>query len=176
MKLHHTLVAQRVDIYLVCKYCAYEQIGSYEMQTEDCIFFQLAKAGQSGVQYWHGKVAGLGLTAVQAMVLNTLSDDDGVPAGRLGERIQLTSATLTGIIDRLENLGFAERRPSPDDRRAVLVCLTGKGREIVRHIKTILAAANQEFLAGLSSREQAQLRILLRKLRHLPQRQAAPTA
>ena len=32
-----------------------------------------------------------GLTAVQAMVLNTLNDDDGAPAGRLGERVQLTS-------------------------------------------------------------------------------------
>ena len=88
------------------------------MRTEECIFFQLAKAGQSGAQYWQGKVAPLGLTAVQAMVLNTLCDDDGAPAGRLGERVQLTSATLTGIIDRLENLGFAERRASKADRRA----------------------------------------------------------
>ncbi len=71
------------------------------MRTEDCIFFQLTKASQSGVQYWQEKVAPLGLTAVQAMVLNTLSNDDAVPAGRLGERVQLTSATLTGIIDRL---------------------------------------------------------------------------
>jgi DNA-binding MarR family transcriptional regulator len=146
------------------------------VRTEDCIFFQLAKAGQSGAHYWQGKVAPLGLTAVQAMVLNTLSDDDGAPAGRLGERVQLTSATLTGIIDRLENLGFAERRASKKDRRAVLVCLTDKGRQVVGEIKTLLAGANREFLAGLSTREQKQLRGLLQKLRDSRQEEAALTA
>ena len=146
------------------------------MRTEECIFFQLAKADQSGAHYWQGKVAPLGLTAVQAMVLNTLSDDDGAPAGRLGERVQLTSATLTGIIDRLENLGFAERRASKKDRRAVLVCLTGKGREVVDEIKPLLADANREFLAGLSPRDQKQLRGLLQKLRDSRQGEAALTA
>jgi DNA-binding MarR family transcriptional regulator len=135
------------------------------VRTEDCIFFQLAKTDQSGVHYCQGKVAPLGLTAVQAMILNTLADDDGVPAGRLGERVQLTSATLTGIIDRLENLGFAERRASTKDRRAVLVCLTGKGKEVVDVVKPLLEDANREFLAGLSTSEQKQLRGLLRKLR-----------
>jgi DNA-binding MarR family transcriptional regulator len=146
------------------------------VRTEECIFFQLAKADQSGAQYWQGKVAPLGLTAVQAMVLNTLSDDDGAPAGRLGERIQLTSATLTGIIDRLENLGFVERRASMKDRRAVLVCLTGKGKEAVAEIKPLLANANQEFLAGLSPREQERLRGLLQKLRDSRRGEAALTA
>lgn len=135
------------------------------MRTEDCIFFQLAKAGQTGAQYWQARVAPLGLTAVQAMVLNTLGDDDGVPAGRLGDRVQLSSATLTGIVDRLERLGFAERRASRTDRRAVLVCLTGRGKEVVEAIEPLLAAANREFLAALSPEDRAQLRGLLRKLR-----------
>lgn len=146
------------------------------MRTEDCIFFQLAKADQSGAQYWQARVAPLGLTAVQAMVLNTLSDDDGAPAGRLGERVQLSSATLTGIIDRLENLGFAERRASRTDRRAVLVCLTGEGREVVGEIKPLLADANRDFLAGLSPEDQTQLRGLLRKLRDSRQGGAALSA
>jgi DNA-binding MarR family transcriptional regulator len=146
------------------------------VRTEECIFFQLAKAGQSGSQYYQGKVAHLGLTAVQAMVLNTLSDDDGAPAGRLGERVQLTSATLTGIIDRLENLGFAERRASREDRRAVLVCLTTKGRQATGEIKALLASANREFLEGLNPREQRQLRGLLQKLRDSRQGRAALTA
>ena len=146
------------------------------MRTEECIFFQLAKAGQSSAQYWQGKVAPLGLTAVQAMVLNTLSDDDGAPAGRLGERVQLTSATLTGIVDRLENLGFVERRASKTDRRAVLVCLTAKGREAVGEIKPLLADANREFLAGLSPEDQTQLRGLLQKLRDSRQGGAALSA
>jgi DNA-binding MarR family transcriptional regulator len=146
------------------------------VRTEDCIFFQLAKADQGGAQYWQAKVAPLGLTAVQAMVLNTLSDDDGAPAGRLGERVQLTSATLTGIVDRLENLGFVERRASKTDRRAVLVCLTAKGREAVGEIKPLLADANREFLAGLSPEDQTQLRGLLQKLRDSRQGGAALSA
>ena len=146
------------------------------MRTEECIFFQLAKAGQTGAHFWQGRVAPLGLTAVQAMVLNTLSDDDGAPAGRLGERVQLTSATLTGIIDRLENLGFAERRASKKDRRAVLVYLTAKGRQVVGEIGPLLVGANREFLVGLSPDEQEKLRGLLQKLRDSRQGGAALTA
>lgn len=50
-----------------------------------------------------------------------------IPAHVLGKKLQITSATMTGILDRLEKMGLVERRPHPDDRRAILVCLTDQG-------------------------------------------------
>lgn len=46
----------------------------------------------------------------------------------LGERLQMDSATVTGIIDRLEQGGFIERRLDSSDRRNRFVFLTEKGR------------------------------------------------
>lgn len=55
---------------------------------------------------------------------------DGISIGELVERIFLDSSTLTGIIDRMERSGYVERRDNPDDRRAILVFLTTKAREV----------------------------------------------
>ncbi len=91
------------------------------MQVESCIFFQLYKAGKAGGKFWSKTVAHLKITAVQAMVLNALGDEDRVSSHNLGKRVSLTSATLTGIIDRLEKQRLLERRANEQDRRAILI-------------------------------------------------------
>jgi DNA-binding MarR family transcriptional regulator len=135
------------------------------MLVEDCIFFQLSKASQAGSQYWGKAVGALGLTAVQAMVLNLLGEENQVTSRRLGERARLTSATLTGILDRLEGMELLERLPHPEDRRAVLVCLTPKGSETVDKLGPLLERANREFLEELGDEEKKVLRMALNRLR-----------
>lgn len=89
------------------------------MKAETCIFFQLAKASQAASRFWGWKVSGLNLTAVQAMVIRFIYDADGLTSREVGERTTIDSATLTGIFDRLEARGLAERRQNPDDRRSI---------------------------------------------------------
>jgi len=55
---------------------------------------------------------------------------DGISVGELGERVALDSSTLTGIIDRMERSGYVERHSHPTDRRAVLLFLTPKAKEL----------------------------------------------
>jgi DNA-binding MarR family transcriptional regulator len=135
------------------------------MKVEDCIFFQLAKVNQAAQRFWGHKIAAHSVTPVQGMVLNALLDEDHITSRRLGERIQLDSATLTGVLDRLETLGFVERLPHPNDRRAILVCLTGRGKELTSEIRRNGAEANREFLDCLSSEEEKTLRSLLARVR-----------
>jgi len=56
----------------------------------------------------------------------------------LAARLLLTSAGLSGRLDRLEGSGWVERTPNPDDRRATIVTLNPAGLELVdqvhRHI------------------------------------------
>jgi DNA-binding MarR family transcriptional regulator len=62
---------------------------------------------------------GLGPTDSQFM---TLLDVHGpLTPGRLAELSGLTSGTVTGVIDRLERAGFAQRERDPGDRRKVIV-------------------------------------------------------
>ena len=132
------------------------------MKVQDCIFFQLTKASQVGSGFWAKKVEHLSVTAAQAMVLNFLGEEDCVPSHILCRKLRITSATMTGILDRLEKMDLIERRRHPDDRRAILVCLTGQGLSHAREINTIMVEANEEFLSQLGSKQSQRFRALLK--------------
>jgi len=131
------------------------------MKPEECIFFQLAKASQAAVRFWSRQVSSLGVTAVQGMVLCFLSDRDGVTAGLLGERTRLDSATLTGVIDRLESLGLVARRPHDTDRRSVVVCLTDEGKNTARKATNLMERSNREFFHDMTEQDEAAFRAYL---------------
>jgi MarR family transcriptional regulator, organic hydroperoxide resistance regulator len=135
------------------------------MNINDCIFFLLTKCSQTGVKFWAQKVSSLGVTAVQAMVLGFLSEEDMITSRQLGERTIIDSATLAGILDRLETMGYVERKSNPDDRRSIMISLTVAGKEVALKIRNLLDNANQEFLQKLSKEENAMLRGLLRRLK-----------
>jgi DNA-binding MarR family transcriptional regulator len=134
------------------------------MKVRDCIFFQLAKAGQAGAGFSAKKVEHLGVTASQAMTINFLGEEDCIPTNALGQKLQITSATMTGILDRLEKLDLIERRAHPGDRRTTLVCLTVKGTQYAGEINTIMVKANAEFLSQLSFQESQTFRKLLKQI------------
>ncbi len=135
------------------------------MDPTDCIFFHLAKANQAGSKVWRKHMSRLNLTAVQGMVLNFLKQGDQITSKDLGERTQLDSATMTGVLDRLEKMALVERQSHPSDRRAVVVCLTDAGRELTDRTDSLGEEANIEFLKDLDKSERIQLKSLLRKVR-----------
>ena len=114
------------------------------MKVQDCIFFQLTKASLAGTAFWGKKVEQFGVTASQAMVLNFLGEEDRILPRVLRQKLQITSATMTGILDRLEKLDLIERQPHPDDRRAILVCLTEQGARYAKGINKILEKVGEE--------------------------------
>ena len=132
------------------------------MKVQDCIFYQLTKASRAGSGFWAGKVKHLGVTASQAMVLNFLGEENCVPSHTLCSKLQITSATMTGILDRLENLELVERQRHPEDRRAILVCLTAQGLNHAREINQIMVEANKEFLGQMGSKQSQQFKALLK--------------
>ncbi|MBN2688705.1 MAG: MarR family transcriptional regulator [Deltaproteobacteria bacterium] len=135
------------------------------MKAEECIFFQLAKANQAGSRFWVKKVSALNLTAVQGMVIRFLYDDDRLTSSELGKKTGLDSATLTGILDRLEAGGFVERRQNPDDRRSIRIHLTEKGRSTGVKVAQLMEEGNAEFLREFNESEEVALRSLLNKIR-----------
>ena len=94
------------------------------------ICFNLGRVMRRVYDHYEKRLAPFGLTSPQYFVFNALWVGDGVSVGELGERVSLDSSTLTGIIDRLEKAGYAERRTNPDDRRSILIFLTDKAREV----------------------------------------------
>ena len=135
------------------------------MRGDDCIFFQFAKAYQLSSRFLTQKVSELNLTSVQAMVLGFLTEEDQISSSELGKRAELDSATLTGILDRLEAAGFLERKSNPDDRRSIHIHLTPKGRALGRETTELLVAANREFLQTLNEKQIKELFSIIQTLR-----------
>jgi len=61
--------------------------------------------------------------------LEQLQLSGGMTPGRLGERLQLTSGSVTALADRLERLGLVRRVAHPTDRRTSLLCLTEQAED-----------------------------------------------
>jgi len=94
--------------------------------------------------------------------------------GRLLKVLMLSSAGITSRLDRLERRGLVRRVPDPDDRRGVLVELTGTGEELVDAAVAANAESQRRMLSGLSREEVAELARLLRKLQASVERSGAP--
>ena len=73
------------------------------------------------------KRMGLGFTEVVA--LHHLYDSGGLTAGELAKLMFLTKGAVTQLADRLERLGYLQRRPNPKDRRSLLFVETRAGEE-----------------------------------------------
>lgn len=57
--------------------------------------------------------------------------------GDLGSRALITKGTLTGVLDRLEQKGLVTREASRDDRRSIVVHLTGDGRTLFSQLSEL---------------------------------------
>ena len=78
-------------------------------------------------------------------------DQGGKPVrpSELGVRLALTRATITYRVDRLLDLGLAERTADPADRRALFVRLTPKGEEVLGAVMTRYAATAEQKLVDI---------------------------
>ena len=110
---------------------------------------------------------GLTFARYEALVLLVFSSRGSLPLGKMGERLQVHPTSVTSIVRRLESAGLVVRRPSPDDRRAVLAEITDAGRALVEAATADLVAAD----FALGTLDDDELRALSELLR--PVRRAA---
>lgn len=71
----------------------------------------------------------------QFSLLGHVSDSGVLSMSEIAEKMEHTTAAATGLVDRLENLGYVVRSHDDDDRRKVLTRLTPKGEELVDRIR-----------------------------------------
>lgn len=126
-----------------------------------CVHFLLGKALQRASQISKAKLEPYGVTPVQYALLNQLWRKDGQFSYELGKSLLLDSATITGIIDRLEQSELIERRSDPTDRRTKLIFLTEKGKELEQPLKKQMDEMNDEVLRGLNEEQRNQFKNIL---------------
>ena len=85
----------------------------------------------------------LTLSVLEAMVILEQAFCVDMSLKELAKRLGMTTAAVTGIADRLQDLGYARRQSSDKDRRQIFMCLTSSGHQFIRSLHAKLASTGQ---------------------------------
>ena len=130
----------------------------------DCIVFLLAKAYQQAHSHLKKLLLPYGLTPVQYLVLEAISEEEGVSATEIGRKVSLDSATLSGILDRLTEKEWIVKELDPQDRRSLRLYLAEKTRAAKEEMAGFRVRSNEEILKDFSFEERILLKRLLKDL------------
>jgi MarR family 2-MHQ and catechol resistance regulon transcriptional repressor len=128
------------------------------------MWVKLARAHSTLAKLTDENIRSFGLTTPQFGVLECLGHLGPMTLGELCKKQLVSGGNMTVVVDNLAKDGLVERIPSKDDRRAIVVRLTAKGKNrfdaiFIKHAKCVGA------LAGvLTAKEQEELAFLLKKL------------
>jgi MarR family transcriptional regulator, organic hydroperoxide resistance regulator len=93
----------------------------------DRIYFRFIRLQQRVFGEMAQTLKPTGLSIPQFDVLSTLTEQQGLSQSDLAQRLYVTKGNVSGLIDRLVDAGYVERRSSPGDRRSNALFLTPDG-------------------------------------------------
>ncbi|MBD2114853.1 MULTISPECIES: MarR family winged helix-turn-helix transcriptional regulator [Cyanophyceae] len=107
-----------------------------------------------------------GLTPFHYLVLCCLWEEDGLSTSGIADKLKQLGATLTGVVDRMEDRHLVYRERDPSDRRIIRIWLTDEGRKLMDILPAIGAETIQRATAGVSEADQAAVTQLLEQIIH----------
>lgn len=134
------------------------------MQTAPHIRLVLWKAAKSIQRVDYDSIAGTGLQLSEFAIMEVLLHKGPLPINTIGEKVLLTSGSMTAAVNRLEQKGHVIRIRDPQDGRRFNVHLTGKGRQVIRAAYNRHAENLEKAVAVLTERERNDLVRLLKKV------------
>lgn len=90
----------------------------------------------------------------QFFLLAALEGGDAMTMSSIAARMRHTTAAATGLVDRLEALGYVARAHGTDDRRKVMVRITARGRALVARTKEDMVHNLNAVMTYLTGSEQ----------------------
>jgi DNA-binding MarR family transcriptional regulator len=107
---------------------------------------------------------GLTVTMPQWKVLLLLRENGKMRVGVVASHLQVSTPTITGIVDRLVRQELVEREDDPTDRRVVLNVLTPKGEGLLEQVQHGSDAEMRRLVGTLSAQEQTEVGEALKRL------------
>ncbi|MFH9089251.1 MarR family winged helix-turn-helix transcriptional regulator [Streptomyces sp. NPDC017673] len=123
--------------------------------------YLLYRLGLRSGQLFNAFLQESGLRLRHYALLRFLATSEGALQRELSTSLGYDPSAIVGLVDDLERLGFAERRPSPDDRRSRIVVLTEAGRGFLRDTDEAGSRVTGELLRPLGAEERDVLHTLL---------------
>ncbi len=125
---------------------------------------KLARAYMSFDKKSNESIKAFGLTQPQFAVIEVIGHLGPLKVGEICTKMLVTGGNMTLVLDNIEKLGYVERVPSKDDRRAIHIQLTNAGKQLFDDVFTKHAENITRSMSCLSAAEQETLGALLKKL------------
>ena len=131
---------------------------------DDQVQHLLRRAHQRASAIFLSVLADAQLTPTQFFALARLHETGKLSQNRLGRLAAMDPATIQGVIRRLQERGFIERLPDPNDRRRMVLSLSPLGRETVAALLADAQSIGEEILSPLDAEQRRTFLGLLKKL------------
>lgn len=106
-----------------------------------------------------------GVTTTQYDVLVIIKySENGITQSDLGDRRVVSRSNITGIIDRLEKLGYVVREGSANDRRVKYLKITRKGEDLIKRVEDKYFDNLKQVVRFLSDKDKDNLREITEKI------------
>lgn len=109
----------------------------------------------------------IGLTGPQLLVMRYVGQEPGVMVRQIANTVNLSPATVTNILDRLETRELVQRVRSTEDKRRVGVFLTDQGQEMLKNAPMPFQEHFTNRFSQLEEWEQSQMIATLQRLAHM---------
>jgi DNA-binding MarR family transcriptional regulator len=120
-----------------------EQLAHIIMEMQRCFILRLSKELAPG----H-------VSFPQFFLLTSLDQLEVLTMSAIAQKMGHTTAAASGLVARLQNLGYVLRSHASDDRRKVMVCITPRGSALVRRIREEMVCNLIKIMTHLSPGEQ----------------------
>jgi DNA-binding MarR family transcriptional regulator len=111
------------------------------------------------------RMRGFGYTQGQWRVLAYLKRNEGISQVGLADMLDMQPISLARVLDRMEAAGLIERRPDPQDRRALKLFLLPAAEPMLDILRNVSEEVHRAATADLSAEEEATLKRLLDRMR-----------
>jgi len=120
-----------------------ERLSHIIMEMQRCFVLRLCKELAPG-----------NVSFPQFFLLAALDHKEVLTMSAIAQKMGHTTAAASGLVARLEGLGYVVRSSAREDRRKVMVCITEKGSALVRRIREDMVGNLMKVMAHLTRGEQ----------------------
>lgn len=134
------------------------------LKYEESLPLKLLKAREATMNFFRPVLLDISLTEQQWRIIRALAEHKELESKQLADLCCILSPSLTGIISRLEQQGYIQRRRSNEDQRRILISLTEKAEAMFKCVTPLLEERYQEITEQFTQENLDQLYELLNKL------------
>ena len=142
-----------------------EKSGPQPNLLDTIVGYQLRRVSNAMMSDSAASMAPVGLRPVLFAMLCVIRSAPGIIQIALGTQLGIQRANLVPLVNELTARDLIERRPAPNDRRALALFLTAEGERLLAEAESLVLGHEQRMLAGLSEVERQALLRLLAKIK-----------